>query len=165
MAEKEPYRLEAVLTLRQRAEDEAKEELARKLRALRAEEKELQNRKDALAAHQRKRAEWIREQTQSMGKGGAAQEIQRMNRYGERLRDEEQRIADRIPPQEEKVEEAKAAVEVARLALVEAQKQKKAIETHKEDWIRQKKKDREAREELQMDEIGQTIHTRGKQGH
>ena len=110
MAEKEPYRLEAVLTLRQRAEDEAKEELARQLRALRLEEQELQKRREALAAHQRKRAEWVREQTQQLARGGAAQDMQRSTRYGERLRDEETDIQARIPPQLERVEVQKVEV-------------------------------------------------------
>jgi flagellar export protein FliJ len=164
MADKEPYRLEAVLTLRQRAEDAAKEELARKLQALRKEQQELQKRKDDLTAHQRKRAEWMKEEAKKFAKGAAAVKVQRAGRFGERLREEEIDLKERIPPQQEKVEQAQAEVDLARAALVEAQKQKKAIEQHKDNWLLEKKKVREAREEVAMDEIGQTIHDRARRG-
>src|SRR5437870_4919540 len=139
MAEKEPYRLEAVLTLRQKAEDEAKAELARKVKALKVEEDELQKRKEALIAHQRKRAEWMKTQAEEARRGGTAAEIQRAGRYGERLREEEIDLKERIPPQQERVQAALAEVDRARAALVEAQKQKKAIEQHKEQWLLEKK--------------------------
>lgn len=158
----EPYRLEAVLTLRQRAEDDAKAVLAEKLRALRAEEQELQKRKDDLVAHQKMRAAWMVEAMKEAQKGGNAAEIQRAFRYGERLREEEIDLKERIPPQAEKVGEAQREVDVARGVLVEAQKQKKAIEQHKEQWLLEKKKAREAREEVALDEIAQTIHDRGR---
>jgi flagellar export protein FliJ len=160
----ESYRLEAVLTLRQRAEDEAKEELARKLRALKAEEDELQRRRDALAEHQRRRAAWMKEQIEKAANGALADDLQLAGRYGDRLRDEEIELRDRIPPQEERVEAAKRDVEAARLQLVEAQKQKRAIEQHKEQWVLERKKAREAREEIAMDEIGQAIHDRVRRG-
>src|SRR6266581_7377633 len=111
MAEAELYRLEAVLTLRQKAEDEAKEVLAQKLKALRVEEDALAARKEALAAHQRKRADWMQEQAALASKGQSALEIQRAGRYGERLREEEIDLRERIPPQEEKVQAAQLEVD------------------------------------------------------
>src|SRR6476659_4226743 len=102
----EPYRLEAVLTLRQRAEDDAKEELAKKLRALKAQEDELQKRKDDLKAHQKKRADWMRDQSKKDARHQSAADVQRAGRYGERLRDEEEDLKERIPPQQEKVNAA-----------------------------------------------------------
>lgn len=158
----EPYRLEAVLTLRQKAEDEAKEELARKLRALKDEQDELQRRKDALAGHQAKRASYERERGEAMKRGTTMAEVQRMGRFAERLREEEEDLKERIPPQVEKAAAAQGEVDQARAALVEAQKQKKAIEQHKEKWILEKKHERDAREANQLDELGQVIHQRSK---
>ena len=52
-----------------------------------------------------------------------------------------------------------------RPALTEAAKEKKAIEKHKETWAKELKRERDMREELAQEEIGNALHlARTRQG-
>jgi flagellar biosynthesis chaperone FliJ len=153
------YRLQALLDIRTRAEEEAKEAFSE---AVKAAEKERQ----ALAGMQqeleRKKAErkarvaaFLQEMT---AKGGGISGFQQMGRYEQRLKDEEAQLALEIERQKEIVAQAEKLVEQRRAEMAEAAKEKKAIEKHRDNWKAQVRKEQMAREELNQEEIGNTLH-------
>jgi flagellar export protein FliJ len=88
-----------------------------------------------------------------VGAGGMAS----LNRFEERLKDEEAEVALEIERQKEVVKEAAEFVEQKRREMAEAAKELKAIEKHKEKWQTEVRKERQAKEELNQEEIGNTL--------
>lgn len=154
-----PYRLQALLDIRTKAEDEAKEAFSQAVKAHEAEKKK----QEAMSAElQKRKVERKAKVTQFMNdvtaKGGGIGAFQQMNRFEQRLKDEEAQLAMEIERQKEAVVEAGKLVEVRRQEMAEASTEKKAIEKHKETWALEVRKERMAREEMSQEEIGNTLH-------
>ena len=152
------YRLETLLDLRKRAEDAAKNEFAQAQQALAAAKKELQRLIDDLAqrkADRKRKMDAYFQELLAQGKGALA--VQGMGSYDKRLRAEEDEVAAQIEVQKGKVAEAEAFAETKRAALAEASKELKAIEKHKEKFLKLKKAERDAREEVAGEEIGNAL--------
>ncbi len=160
------YRLETVLELRKRAEEEAKHAFADAMKALAEAKAELQRLVDDLARRKAERKRKVDAYLKEMmAKGMGAMAVQGMGSYEKRLRAEEDEVAAQIEVQKGKVAEAEAFAETRRAALAEAAKEVKAIEKHKEKFLKQKKAEREAREELAGEEIGNALFlARQRQG-
>ncbi len=153
------YRLQTLLEMRERAEEEAKQafseamkNLAKEKDALVALEQDLEARK---AARKQKVQEFLAD---VMKKGVGASGMGQMNRFEDRLKDEEKQVALEIERQKEAVRQAEQLVEVRRAEMADAAKEKKAIEKHKDNWKKEVRKERQAREELTQEEIGNTLH-------
>lgn len=153
------YRLQALLDIRTRAEDEAKEAFSE---AVKAAEKE----KQALAGMQKdlerkkverkaKVAAFLQEMT---AKGGGISGFQQMSRFEQRLKDDEAQLALEIERQKEMVVQAEKLVEQRRAEMADAAKEKKAIEKHRDNWKAEIRKERMAKEEMNQEEIGNTLH-------
>lgn len=152
------YRLQALLEIRERAEEAAKEAFARAMKALEAEQAELQARKDRLAEMIQAREDRQAAYQAQLASGALKIRDQSgVTRYLKRMKDEEAEQGMRIAAQAERVEEAEAALRSAQEALVRATQDLKALLKHKENWQTAKKKLRQQREEDQLDEIAQTI--------
>jgi flagellar export protein FliJ len=152
------YRLQTLLDLRERAEDEAKEALAFALKALADAKLELKRLEDDLEQRKAERARKVKAYLEElMAKGAAASAVQAMGTFEKRLRGEEDEVALQIQHQAKAVEEAEAEAERKRRDLAEAAKEKKAIEKHKEDWADNVKRERDAREEQASEEIGNAL--------
>jgi len=159
------YRLETLLDLRKRAEDAAKNEFAQAQKALAAARTELQRRVDDLARRQRERKQLIEAHLRELfAKGMGAMGVQGMGAYEKRLRAEEDEVALSIEAQKKVVAAAEAEVERKRAALAEAAKELKAIEKHKEKFLKQKKAERDAREEQAGEEIGNALFLARQRG-
>ena len=87
----------------------------------------------------------------------SAQEAITSNLYIERLKDQEETQKNAIEGQKGVIEQKEEDVKAARDALRDAQQELEALEKHKEKWDAQVKKEREAKDEIVMDEIAQTI--------
>jgi flagellar export protein FliJ len=152
------YRLETLLELRRRAEDEAKNEFAEAQKELAAERSLLQRLQDDLKRREqerrRKMAEYYNE---LLTKGKDALAMQGIGVYEKRLIAEEVELQERIQRQQQRVAEAEAKAECKRKALAEAAKAVKSIEKHKEKFLKRKKAEREAREDLAGEEIGNAL--------
>lgn len=153
------YRLQTLLEMRERAEEEAKQafseamkNLAKEKEALVALEQDLEARK---AARKQKVQEFLAD---VMKKGVGASGMGQMNRFEDRLKDEEKQVALEIERQKEAVRQAEQLVEVRRAEMADAAKEKKAIEKHKDNWKKEVRKERQAREELNQEEIGNALH-------
>lgn len=154
------YRLQTLLEIRERAEEEAKERFSEAMRELAKEQKEQKRLEEDLERRKAERKQKVAaHMAEIMSRGVVGiTGINQMNRYEERLKDEEAQVALEIERQKEVVKAAEKKVETRRMEMAEAAKEKKAIEKHKENWQKDVKKAREAREDLAQEEIGNALH-------
>lgn len=154
-----PYRLQVLLDIRTKAEDEAKEAFSVAIRALEQEKQTLAKLQQDLERRKAERkarvAAFIEEVTK---KGGGITGFQQMGRFEERLKDEETQAALEIERQKEAVVEAEQVVDERRLEMAEAAKERKAIEKHRDTWKAQVRKELMTKEEMTQEEIGSVLH-------
>lgn len=161
------YRLQTLLEMRQRAKEDAERRFSEAMQALAKEQKELKRlEEDLLRRKEERKAKVQAYLADIMAKGMVGiNAFNAMNRYEERLKDEEAQVALDIERQKEAVKAAERFVEEKRLEMAEAAKELKAIEKHKETWAKELKRERDMREELAQEEIGNALHlARTRQG-
>jgi flagellar export protein FliJ len=153
------YRLQALLDIRTKAEEDAKEAFSAAVKALEVEKKKLEALEKDLARRKAERkakvAAFMEEATK---KGGGISAFQQMGRFEQRLKDEEAQVALDIERQKEAVVAAEQLVEERRVEMAEAAKEKKAIEKHKDTWKKQVRYELQQKEEMNQEEIGNTLH-------
>jgi len=153
------YRLQVLLDIRTKAEDAAKEAYSVALQALEVERQKETSMREALARRKAERKAkvqaFLAEVTE---KGGGISGFQQMNRFEERLKDEEAQAAEALEQQHLAVAEAQRLLEQRQRELAEAARERRAIEKHKETWQGEVRRQREQREELVQEEIGNTLH-------
>ncbi|WP_309889454.1 flagellar assembly protein FliH [Archangium sp.] len=153
-----PYRLQVLLEMRERAKEEAENAFSDAVKALEKEKAELKRLEEDLAKRKAERKQKVKEYLdQVMAKGAGIKGLTMMNRYEERLKDEEAQVALEIERQKEAIKVAERLVEQRRREMAEAAKELKAIEKHKETFQKQIRAERQAREELNQEEIGNTL--------
>lgn len=155
------YRLQALLDIRERTKKEKEEALAEAKKRLILEQqkleelrKQLQDMRDMRVSKQ----EELMAKTQAgeMGIDGylkAERYLKRMDR--EIIEFEETQIR----AQEKRIVFAEQEVQWANEEMLQAMQDFKALEKHKENWAAEIKAERQAKEELQMEEIATTIFT------
>lgn len=155
-----PYRLQTLLEMRERAKEAAEQAFAQAVQELERQKLKLKQMQDDLERRKAERKEKVMAYlAEVMKKGSGAGGLSMMNRFEERLKDEEAQLQLEIDHQRDVVvKQAAANVETKRFEMAEAAKELKAIEKHKETWQKQVKKEREAREELNQEEIGNALH-------
>jgi flagellar biosynthesis chaperone FliJ len=159
------YRMQTLLELRQRAEDMAKQAFSEAMQKLAAEQRELLRLEQDLERRRRERKarldEYLTEVTQ---KGSGVNGLNMMYAFEKRLKDEEAQVELDIEKQKEAVKAAQKLVEQKRLEMVEASRELKAIEKHKEKWAMAVKAERDMREDLAIEEIGNALHLARNRG-
>ena len=153
------YRLQALLGIRERAEEEAKQYFADMQAALRHQEELLQEfekeLEDMIADRLRRREEY----SQKLASGEMKITDQSSAyRYIDRLKERETDQKYKIEGQKESVKQAEMDLKRSKDALVHATQELKALLKHKENWETEIKKKRAQRQADEMDEIGQTIY-------
>ncbi|MCK6549440.1 flagellar assembly protein FliH [Myxococcota bacterium] len=157
------YRLETLLGIRERAEKDAKEAFAAAMAALNREKKTLQDMEDELQRMIDDRKRRREEYSQKLASGEMKVTDQSAAyRYIERLKEREAEQAARIDGQKEQVREAEKVLKRMQDALIQATQDLKALQKHKEKWAEEVKKERQMREEDNLDEIAQTIFNQGR---
>ncbi|WP_338867508.1 flagellar assembly protein FliH [Myxococcus stipitatus] len=153
-----PYRLQTLLDMRARAKEEAEQAFSDAIKALEREKAELQRLMEELERRKRERKEKVAAYLKEvMAKGAGINGMNMMGRFEERLKDEEAQVALEVERQREAVKVAERVVEQRRREMAEAAKELKAIEKHKETWQKQVKYERQQREELNQEEIGNAL--------
>ncbi len=154
-----PYRLQTLLEIRETAEEEAKQVFADQMRVVSKEQESL---KKLEADLERRKAERKAKVQAYMGevmkRGVFATGMTQMNRFEQKLKDDEAQVALDIEKQKETVRQAEILLEQRRSEMAEAAKDKKAIEKHKDTWKKDVKKQRDDREDMQGEEIGNALH-------
>lgn len=154
-----PYRLQVLLDMRIKAEEEAKDAFAAALKEAEAQKKQLVTMQQTLEKMKVERKAKVQAFLQEMSaKGGGVSGFQQMGRFEQRLKDEEAQYALDIERQKEVVAQAEKLVEQRRAEMADAAKERKAIEKNKEAFLKQVKTERQAKEEMNQEEIGAVLH-------
>lgn len=154
-----PYRLQVLLDMRIKAEDAAKDAFAEALKAFETEKKQLATMQQRLEQMKVERKAKVQAFLQEMSaKGGGVAGFQQMGRFEQRLKDEEAQFSLDIERQKDVVTQAEKLVEQRRAEMADAAKERKAIEKNKEAFLKQVKTERQAKEEMNQEEIGAVLH-------
>jgi len=152
------YRLQTVLEIRQRAKDAAEQAFGEAMAALAKEQAALKKLEEDLARRKVERKAKVAAYMQEVvAKGGHAGGLSSLNRFEDRLKDEEMQVSLEIDRQKDVVLDAQRVVDEKRAAMAEAAKDLKAIEKHKDKWVKQVRTERDMREELAQEEIGNAL--------
>jgi flagellar export protein FliJ len=152
------YRLQALYDIKERAEEAAKDRFAKAQLALREQERLLQEYKDELERMIEDRKRRREDYSQKLASGEMKITDQSgAQRYIERLKEKEKEQEFKIEAQRENVRNAEKDVKRAQDALIVATQDLKALQKHKEKWLEAVKKERQQKEEDNLDEIGQVI--------
>jgi len=156
MARSPAYRLQVLYEIREKKKKEAEELYAEKKKIVAAEQKKLdemkQKLRDMIAARQAKKAEYA-EKTRR-GELNINQ-INAGDRHIARLKQEEAAYKVEIDRQHERVIEAERVAAEQMEVVVKMTQDFKALEKHKEKWIKQVKKEQMLKEELAVEDIAQ----------
>ena len=154
-----PYRLQTLLEIRDRAKDAAEQAFTEAVQALAKQKAELKRLEEDLERRRKERKGKVAAFLQEvLAKGTEAGGLANMNRFENRLKDDEVQVELNIERQKEAVKGAEKLMESRRLEMAEAAKDLKAIEKHQEHWKKEVKHRREQREESVQEEIGNALH-------
>lgn len=156
MAKLPPYRMQTLFEIREKEKEAAEEVYAEKKKAVALEQKRLddmkQQLKDMVAFRENKKAEYV----EQMRSGDLnIQKIQANDRHIEKLKQEEQAFLVEIQRQVERVDEAQKIADEAMEAMLKATQDFKALEKHKEKWLKQVKRELMLKEEDAAEDIAQ----------
>ncbi len=152
------YRLQALLLIKQRMRKKAEIALARALKELidaKKRLKELEEEKERILKQQ----EAVRfEMDQKMGGSAFIGEGNVYVNFLRKLKEDEEAKQEEIDDQKQVVEEKEDGVAMARREYIDAAKELKVMEKHKELWEKKVREELSRREQKEMDELGSTIH-------
>jgi len=154
------YKLQTILDLRERAKQERARIVTARRAALAEAEEELVRRERSLADCKAQQSD---AQAQMLEAAGGAAEASRLVAHRTHLADlrlTEQQLTVEVDQQRLSVSRAEKEVEKALAALVEAYKELRVIEKHREGWRQQMGRTEARREQKLNDEIGLIRHKR-----
>ena len=158
MAKLPPYRLQTLLEMRERAEEEAKNVFAKAMAQLNEEKRIQKEMEDELQRMIEDRKRRRQEYADKLASGEMKITDQASAyRFIDRMKEMEQEQQGRIDGQRENVREAEKVLKRAQDALIQATQDLKALQKHKEKWADEVKREMALKEEDMLDEIGQTI--------
>lgn len=148
--------------------DRAKQEAARRVaarRTLLAEAEAELSRRESQVAECRDRQESVRAKMLSQFDGGTlAHRLVSARGHLADLREQEKMLTERVAQQKQVVALAEGELENALAALVEASKELKVIEKHRDEQMRQARHTEQRREQKLADEIGAILQRREGRG-
>lgn len=154
-----PYRLQVLLTIRERNKRNAEIELSRAVKQLKEEEERLQTLKDEKEELKEKKHNSIREMSRKLSGGESLVKesgvhLNFLKKIDEDIEEKEKEIEE----QEETVKLAEEELKQARVDYIDACQAMKVMEKHKELWLKKQKKKLNAAEEKELGELGNVIH-------
>lgn len=154
------YRLQPVLGAREQAKREAERLLAARMQQLAEAEEELARRVRAVESCRERQAAARAEMLETMSGGAAAAQALAHRTHLADLRAQEETLRAAVEEQKGAVARCEAELERARAALVEAAREVRVIEKHKENWAERRRRESVRREQKLNDEIGAILHER-----
>lgn len=153
------YRLEAMLRLRFRDKKRAEVELAKSMARLQEAKKKLKTLKEEKEEIRKEKKKARGKMDARMAGGGRVGEGCVHVNFLRKLKEDEAAKEEEIERQREVVEEAQEKVAKCKRAYIEASKQLRIMEKHKDLWAKKVSQELSRREEKEMDELGQAIHS------
>ena len=154
------YRLQPVLGAREQAKREAELLLAARTARLAEAEEELARREGAVEECRGRQAAARAEMLESLSGGAAAGRALAHRTHLADLRAQEDTLRAAAEEQRGAVARCEAEAERSRAALVEAAREVRVIEKHKENWRERERREAVRREQKINDEIGAILHER-----
>jgi len=153
------YRLEPLLELKKRARQKAEIALAQAIGRLEREKKQLKKLENEKEAIIQRRKDCRRELHNKVlgGHAHASDGSVRVN-FLRKLEDDEKKKVEEIQAQKQLIEYCETQVKRARRDYIDAVKELRVIEKHKELWKKKLQKELNRIEEREMDELGNVIH-------
>jgi flagellar export protein FliJ len=152
------YRLQPLLTLRTRAKESAEQAFAEALKRLAGAMEKLHELEADLARRRDERKRRLRSFADVvMNGGGDADGFHQVNRFADRLKDEESHLEREIERQREAVKRAERDLGLKREGMAQSAKELEAIASHEQSWAARRRAAREAREEQALEEVASAL--------
>lgn len=153
------YRLQPLLEIKLRARRKAEIRLAKAIARLEEEKKKLKKLEEEREKIIKRRKECRMELHNKMAEGAAQirDGSMRIN-YLRKLEEDQKAKEEEIKRQKEMIEECETEVKRARRNYIDAVKDLRVMEKHKELWQKKIKLQLSREEEREMDELGNVIH-------
>jgi flagellar export protein FliJ len=155
---KQKYRLQALLTIKQRLKKKAEILLAKAIARLKEEREVLKRLEKEKQEIIKKWKEARKEMKRKMDVGGMVGEGNVYVNFLRKLKEDEEKKDEEIEEQKLLIEECKARVVAARQDYINAAKELQIMEKHKELWEKKVRQELSQKEAKEMDELGTTIH-------
>lgn len=152
------YRLQALLTIKERAKKRAEEALARAIIALKRAKDKLEKLKEEKEEIVKKWKAARSEMKRKLLTGPLVKEGNVHVNFLRKLKEDEDAKEQEIDEQKQMVEECEAAVARARREYIDAAREHQMMEKHKKLWEKKVRDEITRKEEREMDELGGTIH-------
>jgi len=153
------YRLEPLLLIKTRARKQAEIRLAQAIMRLEQERKKLKKLEEEKQTIIKRRKECRRELHNKILEGHAhARDGSVRVNYLRKLEEDEKKKAEEIENQKQVIENCELQVKRARRDYIDAVKDLRVIEKHKDLWKKKVQKELTRIEEREMDELGNVIH-------
>ncbi len=154
MAGQNDYELKVLLELRERARDEAQDEVAVQVATLEQRKKEVRQAELALREAVQKREQLTRDYDERAASGGAlAGQLYNVTNYLRGLRADEVELAQKIEEAKKRVVTQQQCVDDARNTLVKAATELEAVLSHHQQWSDEQRILNERKQSSQMDDI------------
>src|SRR3989338_5130886 len=154
----ERYRLEALYKIKERNKKRAEIMLARAIQKLEEEKEKLEKLKEEKKELIQKRKEARTRMDVEMQAGGfvgkGCRHVDFLRKMKEDIEEKEEAIED----QKEEIKAAEGGVLKARRDYIDAVKEFRVMEKHKDLWKKKIRHEMTQRDKKEMDELGQTIH-------
>ena len=159
MPPRQGYRLQPLLNFKARLKKNAEIKLGRAIGELEKRKKRLKELEEEKKEIIRRRRQTRRDLDQRVGSGaGVIKDSQVHINFLRRLEEEEKEKEGEIENQRQLIEEGETAVKRARRGYIDAAKELRVMEKHKELWRKKVQAELSRREEDEMDELGRIIH-------
>jgi len=156
---KQRYRLEPLLTVKERYKKQTEIELGRAIRRLKDEKerlKKLEEEKEEII-QKKKNARLEMGRQVSVGETRIFDSSLHLN-YLEKLQDDLTEKEKEIERQHETIKEAEGELAKARRNYIDACKDLKSMQKHKELWLKKLNKELSMKEQKELNELGNVIH-------
>jgi chromosome segregation ATPase len=156
------YPLEQVLDVKRKRSAEAEKVVAEKKRALEREQEKLktaQEARDKVKTHYDDKLTQFR---QLLDEGTTTDKIQQSKVYIKIVEEKLRAEQEKVKKQQSEVDNAQAALNVAREEWKMRQKEVDKIETHREEWLKEALQELLVIEIREQDELGSIIHQNSK---
>jgi flagellar export protein FliJ len=152
------YRLQALLVIKQRLKKKAEAALALAIKTLMEAKEKLKKLEEEKKEIVRKWEESRKEMKAKIAMGALVGEGNVHVNFLRKLKEDEEAKEEEIQDQKQAAAEAEDAVKLARKEYIEACKELRVMEKHKELWEKKVKAELSRKEEREMDELGSVIH-------
>lgn len=148
------YELAALLKIREQQQEDAQEEYAREIQELQRREQFVLKKEQELVAHQQaRRAACVAHDQQRFTGSLSMMEIQRFDIYLDGLGVDEENLKEEIERAKRSCTQQQAEVARAKQGLVEATRELKAVQKHRENWQSDQAREQARRDSAAMDEV------------